>query len=271
MNRNQDRESQGAASDGPLQSMGFSTPDRIVVRDHDLVEDLIGKVDFTSMILLELVGRLPTEPERRLLDAVLVAITEHGITPSAIATRLTYMAAPESLQGAVAAGLLGAGGVFLGAMEGSARMLQSLVAEGEGAELKTRVECLVKAEHSAGRAIPGLGHPIHRPVDPRTPRLFELADDLGFGSTHREALSIVHETAEQVYGRELPINVSGAIGAVISDASLPWRICRGLAVIARSAGLVGHLMDEVSSPTGRMIWDVVDEALPYTPPNGDLD
>ena len=250
---------------GPVQSMAFSETDRIVVRGYDLADELIGKVDFTSMVVLELIGRMPTPEERRIVDAVLVTVAEHGVTPSSISTRLTYMSAPEALQGAVAAGLLGAGGVFLGAMEGAAEMLQGLV-EGGPDGLPDRVAAYVRGEREAGRHVPGIGHPIHRPEDPRTPVLFGLADELGFGDGHRRCLALVRVEAEAAYGTELPVNAGGAIAAVISDAGLPWRICRGLALIARAAGLVGHVMDEIESPTGRRIWNVVDEAIPYEDP-----
>src|SRR5439155_1407799 len=107
--------------------LAWSSPDRIVVRGHDLVQDLIGKASLGDVAFLELKGRLPTEQESTVFNAIAITLVEHGMTPSAIAARLTYLGAPESLQGAVAAGLLGLGERLGGPVEDAARMLQQAI------------------------------------------------------------------------------------------------------------------------------------------------
>lgn len=245
----------------PVQTMGHSTPDRIVVRGHDLCEELIGKVDFGAMVFLEIVGRLPSEEEAVMVNAVLVTMAEHGVTANSIAARLTHHAAPEALQGAVAAGLLGAGSTFLGAIEECARVLQDLAADPT-----TRVRAYVEATHAANGRIPGIGHPVHKPDDPRTAKLFGLADRLGFPDTHRVVAAELRRVAEEVYDRVLPVNADGAVAAVLSDIGFPWEVCRGFAVIGRSGGLVGHIWEETRRPVARHIWSITEETLEYADP-----
>jgi citrate synthase len=242
--------------------MGHSTADRIVVRGHDLCESLLGKINLGEMAFLELTGRLPNAQEAQMFNAVLVTLVEHGMTPSALAARLTYMGAPEALQGAVAAGLLGVGSVFMGTAEGCARFLQEALGprdaatppaplEAAGAEeMAQRIVTLYRSER---RIIPGLGHPIHKPVDPRAVKLFALAQEQGFHGPYVTLLKAVHQEAERVFQKNLPINATGAIGAVVSELGLPWQIARGIGIIARAVGLVGHIWEEINQPIGREV------------------
>lgn len=234
---------------GLRSDLGWSTADRIVVRGHDLVQDLIGTVSLGAMAFLELKGRLPTPQELAVFDAILVTLVEHGMTPSAIATRMTYLGAPESVQAAVAAGLLGLGGRFGGTVEDAARMLQ----EGRSAE------AIVASHREAGRPIPGLGHPIHKPIDPRVPRLYEVAEANGLSGRHVELMNLVSEEASRTLGKPLPVNATGAIGALASELEIPWQVARGLAVMARAIGLVGHLGEEIEEPLATEIWTRIDE------------
>ncbi|HEY5332728.1 MAG TPA: citryl-CoA lyase [Solirubrobacterales bacterium] len=252
----------------PVQTMGESDASRIVVRGHDLC-DLIGEVDFGGMVFLELVGRLPSEAENKMVNAVLVTLVEHGITANSLVTRLTYLASPEALQGAVAAGLLGAGSNFLGAIEGCAKVLQDLAA-GDLDERERRVTAYVEEMRESGGRIPGIGHPVHKPDDPRTLKLYALADSLGFDDAHRGLSKELSAVAERVYERQLPINADGAIAAVLSDVGFPWEVCRGFAVIARSAGLVGHIWDERRRPIARHLWAVAEETVAYEDPKADF-
>ena len=240
--------------------MGSSTADRITVRGHDLVGDLIGKVSLGDMAFLELKGRLPSRQESTVFNALAVTLVEHGMTPSAIATRLTYFGAPESLQGAVAAGLLGIGDRFGGSVEEAARTLQEAL---EGARVKPDLEALarqiVAAHKEKKRPIAGLGHPIHKPVDPRTPRLFAIAAENGFSGRFVQLMEAISAEASRSYGRELPVNATGAIGAIASELGFPWRVTRGLAVMARAIGLVGHVQEELDEPLAAEIWSRIDE------------
>lgn len=239
--------------------IAWSTADRIVVRGHDLT-DLLGKVSLGDFAFLELKGRLPTEPESRVFNAIAVTLVEHGMTPSAIAARLTYFGAPEAIQAAVAAGLLGMGDRFGGSVENAARMLQeSLSQAAPGADLRVIANRLVSERKEARHVIAGLGHPVHRPVDPRTPKLFAIAKENGLSGRHVALMELVSEEASRSFGRQLPINATGAIGAIASELEIPWRVCRGLAVMARAIGLVAHVQEEIEDPMAAEIWSRVEE------------
>lgn len=247
-------------------AIGRSTVDAIYVRDRDLVNELMGTFDFTTMMIFQLTGRIPEASERAVVDAVLVALMEHGLTPSSITARLIYSSSPDAMQSAVAAGLLGAGGVFLGAMEDLARLLQDGVRASAGDEVSARDYCgrLVSSRLAAGESIPGFGHHIHRPDDPRTPRLLQIAQEAGTAGAHCELLTTLSTVMDEAKGKHVTVNVTGAVAAVLSDLGYPWQIMRGFSLVARSAGLVGHILEEQTAPLGREIWDLVERAVPYT-------
>jgi len=240
--------------------MGSSTADRIVVRGHDLVEDLIGKVSLGDMAFLELKGRLPSRQESTVFNSLAVTLVEQGMTPSAIAARLTYYGAPESLQGAVAAGLLGIGDRFGGSVEDAARTLQEALAGAHSSPDLTALAREIVATHKDRKApIAGLGHPIHKPIDPRTPKLFAIAAENGFSGRFVQLMQEISAEASRSYGRELPVNATGAIGAIASELDIPWRVSRGLAVLARAIGLVGHIQEELNEPLAAEIWTRIDQ------------
>jgi len=249
----------------PLRSdLGWSTADRIVVRGKDLPGELLGKINLGDMGFLELTARLPTPQESTVFNAILVTLVEHGITPSALAARLTYAGAPESLQAAVAAGLCGLGTVFVGSMEGAARLLyQALPRDRAGTADAAALDELARqivADHRARRAsIPGLGHPIHNPVDPRTPRLFQIAAENGLAGAYVDLMKRVGVEAARVSGHALPINATGAIGAICCEFGFSDRIVRGFGVMARAVGLVGHLLEESERPLALEVWHRVEE------------
>jgi len=241
----------------PLKSdMGWSSADRIVVRGHDLTTELLGKIDLGSMAFLEITGRRPTAQEADVFNALLVTLVEHGMTPQAIATRLINLAAPEALQGAVAAGLLGVGSVFAGGSEQIAKLLQeTLQDQADDVDIKALAARVVE-EYAARKAvIPGIGHPLHKPIDPRTPVLFAIAERNGFRGRYVALLEALSAEAERRLQRSLPINATGAIGAILCELQFPWRICRGVAVISRAIGLVGHIAEEMRNPLAREIWE----------------
>lgn len=239
--------------------VAYSTADRIVVRGHDLV-DLIGNVALGDMAFLELKGRLPTSQESAVFNAITVTLVEHGMTPSTIAARMTYLGAPESLQGAVAAGILGLGGRFGGTVEDIARILQTrLGAAPLEADLRQVARDVVEEHRSAKRLIPGIGHPEHKDIDPRVPRLFEVAAANGLSGRHVELVRLIGDEASTALDRKLPVNATGAIGAIASELEIPWQVCRGLAVMARAIGIVAHLQEEVTDPLATEIWSRVEE------------
>jgi citrate synthase len=239
--------------------IAYSTADRIVVRGHDLV-DLIGNVPLGDVAFLELTGRLPAPQESTVFNAITVTLVEHGMTPSAIAARLTHLGAPESLQAAVAAGLLGLGGRYGGTVEGVAQMLQEgLAAAAPDAGLREVARGIVARHRASRRLVPGLGHPTHRGVDPRVPRLFQVAAENGLAGRQVELVQLVAEETSGTLGRTLPVNATGAIGAIAGELEIPWQVCRGLAVMARAIGLVAHLQEELRDPLAPEIWSRVEE------------
>lgn len=232
-------------------ALGRSTADQIFVRDHDLAADLLGKVSLGDVAFLELTGRLPNHHESVMFNALAVTLVEHGHTPSTLAARLTYFGAPEALQAAVAAGLLGMGDRFGGSIEQAARMLQEAP---KAHDPRTVASGIVEAYRARKEPVPGLGHPVHKAADPRTTRLFELAAENGFSRHHVELMKLIGKEASKAAGRELPVNATGAIAAIASEMGLSWRICRGIAVMARAIGLVAHLQEEMEAPMAAEIW-----------------
>src|SRR5712692_7968767 len=238
--------------------LGWSTADRIVVQGHDLV-DLIGRTSLGDFAFLELKGRLPTPEESTVFNAIAVTLVEHGMTPSAIAARLTYFGAPESLQAAVAAGLLGMGDRFGGSIEEAARTLQeALEGEPSDADLRSIARQVVSRHRADKRPIAGLGHPVHKSIDPRTPRLFAVASENGLSGRCVQLMELISEEAAKSYARALPVNATGAIAAIASELEIPWRVCRGLAVMARAIGLVAHIQEEIQDPLAPEIWSRVE-------------
>jgi citrate synthase len=221
----------------------------IWVRDYDLTGELMGSVSFTEMIFLLICGRLPGAEDRRLLDAILTSLVEHGLTPSAVASRLTYAMAPEAIQGAVAAGLLGAGSVLLGAMEECGMLLTRIASGADGdADAATMAGEIVAEYQASRRRIPGVGHSIHTEGDPRAIRLFEIGAECGRRGRHVEAMFTLAAAAEQAVGRPLPVNATGAIAALLLELGVPWRLHRGFALISRTAGLIAHIDEETRAP-----------------------
>jgi citrate synthase len=243
--------------------IGSSTPDSITLAGRDLASEVMGRLSLTELTFLLLTRREPTGAEQRLLDAVLVALADHGLTPSALAARLTYTGAPEAIQGAVAAGLLGAGSVFLGPTGDTAMFLS----EALGTHTRGRVDdetlrevarLAVDERRRAGVRVPGLGHPVHREEDPRTPRLFGLAEQEGLFGPHARLLRFVAEAHAIATGRRLPINGAGAGGAVLVDLGIAPDDVRGVVLVARTVGLVAHLAEEAREPIGMPLWREVE-------------
>jgi citrate synthase len=255
--------------DGPATAIATSSTDRIVVRGKDLVQELLGHVDFTTMICFHLRGgQMPTTAERAVVDAVLVALMEHGLTPSSISARLIYGSSPEAIQGAVAAGLLGAGSQFLGSTEDAARLLQegaAAIARGETDVERCAAET-VRAHLEAGTSMPGFGHHIHRPDDPRAFRLLAIAAEHEADGPHAELLLAFSAALDAAKGRHVTINATGAVAAVLSDVGYPWHVVRGFSLIARCAGLVGHLLEERERPINRELWALAEREFPYDGP-----
>jgi citrate synthase len=227
--------------------LGWSTRDRIVVRGKDLPGEILGKLNLGDMAFLEIAGRVPSQKESVLFNAMAVTLVEHGITPSALAARLTYLGAPEAMQAAVAAGLCGLGSVFVGSTEGCARMLYAALQE------NSSVREAAKLIVAKNEKIPGLGHPLHKPIDPRAVRLFEIARESGFYGKFCELIEALGKE------KNLVVNATGAIGALACELGLDWRAVRGIGVMARAVGLVGHLLEEARQPMAEEVWLRIEE------------
>jgi citrate synthase len=257
--------------DQPFSAISTSTPETITVRGRDLCRDVIGKWDFTSYFWLLVTGEEPTDTQRFFADAVLTAIAEHGLVPSVVAARMTFAAAPEAFQGAVAAGLLGCGSVVLGSAEIAGRLLADLVAarDAEGISASEAALRGVQALRAEKKAIPGFGHPLHAGGDPRGNLLLELAAEKGVAADHIAMLYAVREAIPEVLGRSLPINVNGAIPAVMLDVGFPLAALKGISLLARTASLIGHLQEESQRPIGFILSGKAAEAIDYDGPATD--
>jgi citrate synthase len=228
-------------------------PDRVEVRGRDLSAELMGRLSFTEYFYLLLTGREPTEEQRFFLDLVLVALAEHGMMPTNVAARMTLAADPEALQGAVAAGILGVGPVIVGTAAECARLLQS---GEEPLEAARRI-------HAAGEKVPGFGHPVHQPVDPRAERILELADERGVAGPAMARARALRGAVAEVWGKQLPMNVSMAMAAVMLDVGFELASIEAVPILARAAGLLAHLAEERENPLGFLLAGKAEEAIEY--------
>ncbi|GJH37789.1 citryl-CoA lyase [Paraburkholderia hospita] len=235
--------------------IAWATPKQVVIHGLDLCEEIVGKLDFGQMTFLQLFARLPAERELRMFNAMMVILVEHGITPSSLATRMTYAGAPEAVQAAVAAGLLGLGSVFVGSLDNAARLLQASLPDRDNVpDIDMLANAIVDDYRARKEILPGIGHPFHKPVDPRAPALFKVAQETGYDGPYIRLMMAIGKQAERKLNRSLPVNVTGAMAAVASEMGIPWQICRGLAVAARSVGLVGHILEEMRQPIATTLY-----------------
>ncbi len=251
--------------------IGTSDASNIHLLGHDLAGDLLGKVGFGELALWLATQQRPTPQQVRVFEAVLVALADHGFTPTAIAARLTLYSAPDALQGAMAAGLLGGGSRFLGVTEDTGRFLAGVLA-GVAGKLPTTEEQwdalarkAVAEQRTAGRFIPGLGHPVHKTADPRTRVIIELAEREGLRGPHLRLFEAIGRVHPELLGRRLPLNGAGVAGAALADLGLPPELLRGVALLARAAGLLGHLAEELRQPIAPAIYAAVDRNAVYRP------
>lgn len=246
-------------------AIATSDADSITVRGHDLCNDLIGQIDFSDYFWLLVIGERPSAAQRKMLDACLVSIAEHGLVPSVQAARMTLAAGPEAWQGAMAAGLLGMGTVVAGSTEVSGQFLAEVMAkaDSDGADLEAAAIASLKELKAQRKKVPGLGHPQHSAGDPRANKLMEIADELGISGRHMETLRVLAKHAPAIINRPLPINVSGAIPATILDAGWPLEALKAVPLLARTAGLAAHLYEESLRSIGFIMSHHADQAITY--------
>jgi citrate synthase len=250
----------------PTTRIATSDATSITIRGRDLVNELIGRHTYTEILYFLTTGRMPGYGETRVLDACLVTLMEHGLTPSAIVARMVADNVPEEPQAAMAAGLLTVGSVFVGTMEGCARILGAGIAA--GGDLDGYCREVVETYRKERRALPGFGHPIHKPDDPRPPRLFAVAQEAGRAGGYVDLLRRLGVELDRQAGRHLTINATGAIAALLLEIGLPVESLRGIAVVSRAGGLIGHLLEERETHSGRAFWEAIDRGSPYQDPAG---
>ncbi len=250
--------------------IGTSDASSIHLLGHDLAGELMGNVSFGELALWLATQQRPTPQQVRVFEAVLVSLADHGFTPTAIAARLTLYSAPDALQGAIAAGLLGGGSRFLGVTEDTGRFLAGVLAR--AGDLPTTDEQwdalarrAVADQRAAGRFVPGLGHPVHKTGDPRTPVIIEIAEREGLRGPHLRLFEAIGRVHPEILGRTLPLNGAGVAGAALADIGLSPELLRGVALLARAAGLLGHLAEELRNPIAPMIYTAVDRNAVYRP------
>ncbi len=254
-------------------SLGTSDAETITLLGHDLAQDLMGSTGFGELALWLVTQRRPTPSMVRVFEAVLVALADHGFTPTAIAARLTYLSAPDSVQGAIAAGLLGGGSRFLGVTEDTGRYLADVLAgageplPGDDAGWDALALEAVTRTRAARRFVPGLGHPVHKVADPRTAAMYRIAREEGLLGPHLRLFAAIGRIHPQVLGRRLPLNGAGVCGAALADLGLPPDLLRGFALLARTAGLLGHIAEEKRRPVGMDIYLNVEHGAVYTNPD----
>jgi len=254
-------------SPGPgVSHISQAYPDRVEVRGRDLCGDLMGRLSFTEYFHLLLTGREATDEQRFFLDLLLVAIAEHGMMPTNVAARMTLAAEPGSLQGAVAAGILGCGPVILGTAEACARLLEEAQEQvAAGAAPASVAEGMARAIHAAGGRLPGFGHPVHRPVDPRGERILELADARGISGPYVTLARCLRDAAAEVWGKPLTMNVSMPIAAVMLELGFSPDAVKAVPILARTAGLLAHLAEEQHQPLGFLMAGRAEAAIEYQP------
>jgi len=249
-------------------SISTANAEAIIVRGRDLCQELVGHYGFTDYIWLLITGQPPSSAQRRMLDATLVAIAEHGLVPSVQASRMTLAAAPEAFQGAVAAGILGCGSVILGAAENAGHLFASIKtrADERDGDYESAAREALMASREERKAIAGYGHPLHKGEDPRASKLLEIAREEANDGAHIEIALIVQRLLPEIIGKPLVLNVSGAIPAVLLDAGFPILALKGIPILARTAGLIGHLLEEQLRPVGFVLSHAAARAVTYEGP-----
>ncbi len=243
-----------------------STAENITVRGYDLCDDIMGKVDFTSYFWLLVCGEMPSDKQKFFANVVLTAIAEHGLVPSVVAARTTLAAAPEAFQGAVAAGLNGCGSVVLGSAEVAGLFLKSVVDEAQGTSMEAAARTVLERYKAEKKRVPGYGHPLHSAGDPRANLIMQLAKEKQVEGPYFEALYAVHKLMPEILGKSLPVNVNGAIPAVMLDVGFPLSALKGISLLARTGSLVAHLQEETSTPIGFILSGKAVEDIEYTGP-----
>lgn len=211
--------------------------DEAYVRGYKL-EDLVGNLTFSEAIYLVLKGELPTEKEAKMLDAIFVSLVEHSIAPPSVISARAVASGGNSLHVAVGAGVLAFGDAHGGALEGAMKFLQENVDKNP--------QTVVEEYITSKRRIPGYGHRYYKEYDPRTKKLLNIADKLGFYGKYIEFALDVEKAIEKIKGKKLILNVDGAIASIVSEMGFDYRLGKGFFIIGRAPGLVAHVYEELT-------------------------
>ena len=219
-------------------------PNKISVRGYP-VDKLMGAVTFSQAIYLVLKGELPSPEVGRLLDAVFVSSIDHGAGPPSVLAARTVASTGSELNACVAGGILAISSYHGGAIENGMKMFQKIAErmERDAIDAGKAAGIVLQEMKSRGERAPGFGHRIHT-KDPRTSRLFNLARELGLAGMHVDIAETVEKTLAEALGKKLPINVDGAIAALLCDLGFPAEVGNAFFIIPRTAGLVAHIREE---------------------------
>ena len=229
------------------------------IRGKNLVKDLIGEVSFSKMIYFYILGKMPTPEELSIVDAVLVTLMDHGMS-GGLNARMIYRSSPDSLQGAVAAGLLGMGSQFGGVMEQVGQYLDEIV---KAPDQEAKAREIITQYRSRKKALPGFGHNDFKPDDPRTPKLFEVARRAKVKGQYIDALQLMSRVVDEVVGKHVTINATAGIAALLAEIGVPFKIMRGFSLISRAPGLVGQILEEQTNPIAGDLMKLVNQTVVY--------
>lgn len=232
----------------PVTRISTSDRESVTVRGLDLCDDIMGKMSFSEYFYFLVTGQRLSVAKAQMLDALLVSIAEHGVTPTSLTARMTIAAEPDSLQGAVAAGILGCGSVVLGSSAECAKVLEEIVLNTEGDSLAVSAKVKARALYEVGAKIPGFGHNLHKPNDPRAVRLLSIADDLGISGQYVAALRALTVAVNEVWAKHVVLNIQGPIAAIALDMGMSSFMAKSIPLLARTAGVIGHVNEEMDEP-----------------------
>ena len=250
----------------PVTAIGstHSDTDTLTIRGRDTLTDIMGKKSFTETFFFIVTGQMPDTKQTVCFDACLNILMDHGLTPSALVSRLVEDNVPEDMQVGMAAGLLVVANRHVGTMTGAGRILEEGPGEGETEE--DWADRVVAEHRAAKKRLPGFGHPHYAPEDPRALRLFEIAAQAGCEGTHIRRMRLIEAAIEKSLGKHLTLNITGAIGAVLTEIGFPSEAMRGVAVVSRAAGLVAHMVEEKQTGLGQHFVAWADREVEVTEP-----
>ena len=218
-------------------------PGRIDIRGYD-IEQLIGHYSFSQVSWLLLMETLPNPVQSKMFDAILVSCIDHGVNAPSTHVARTVASCGVPVQSAISSGINAIGDFHGGAGEACAQMLQEATAQADNIDIEKTAKKIVLDFQRQGRRIPGLGHRIHNP-DIRAIRLFKLAEELDLRKTHVSLIKAIQTELKKINNKDLPINIDGAIAALISDLGIHWRLGKSIFIIARTVGIAAHVDEQI--------------------------